>query len=133
MEDFRDLKDLSEEELKLLAQDIREYIIDVTSKNGGHIGPSLGVVELTIALLRAFNPEVDRIIWDIGHQAYSYKILTGRKEQFKTLRQYGGISGFLKIKESPYDHFGAGHSSTSISAALGMRVAKDLLKKRATR
>jgi len=79
--------------------------------------------------LRAFNPEVDRIIWDIGHQAYSYKILTGRKEQFKTLRQYGGISGFLKIKESPYDHFGAGHSSTSISAALGMRVAKDLLKK----
>jgi len=129
VEDFRDLKDLSEEELKLLAQDIREYIIDVTSKNGGHIGPSLGVVELTIALLRAFNPEVDRIIWDIGHQAYSYKILTGRKEQFKTLRQYGGISGFLKIKESPYDHFGAGHSSTSISAALGMRVAKDLLKK----
>jgi len=129
VEDFRDLKDLSEEELKLLAQDIREYIIDVTSKNGGHIGPSLGVVELTIALLRAFNPEVDRIIWDIGHQAYSYKILTGRKEQFKTLRQYGGISGFLKIKESPYDHFGAGHSSKSISAALGMRVAKDLLKK----
>lgn len=79
--------------------------------------------------MRAFNPEVDRIIWDIGHQAYSYKILTGRKEQFKTLRQYGGISGFLKIKESPYDHFGAGHSSTSISAALGMRVAKDLLKR----
>jgi 1-deoxy-D-xylulose-5-phosphate synthase len=129
IEDFKDLKNLSEEELKLLAQDIREYIIDVTSKNGGHIGPSLGVVELTIALLRSFNPEIDRIIWDIGHQAYSYKILTGRKESFKTLRQYGGISGFLKIKESPFDHFGAGHSSTSISAALGMRVAKDILKK----
>ncbi|WP_457644227.1 1-deoxy-D-xylulose-5-phosphate synthase [Persephonella sp.] len=129
IQDFRDLRDLSEEELNLLAQDIREYIIDVTSKNGGHIGPSLGVVELTIALLRTFDPEIDRIIWDIGHQAYSYKILTGRKEQFKTIRQYGGISGFLKIKESPYDHFGAGHSSTSISAALGMRVAKDLLNR----
>ncbi|WP_457621147.1 1-deoxy-D-xylulose-5-phosphate synthase [Persephonella sp.] len=129
IQDFRDLRNLSEEELNLLAQDIREYIIDVTSKNGGHIGPSLGVVELTIALLRTFDPEIDRIIWDIGHQAYSYKILTGRKEQFKTIRQYGGISGFLKIKESPYDHFGAGHSSTSISAALGMRVAKDLLNR----
>ncbi|WP_456401882.1 1-deoxy-D-xylulose-5-phosphate synthase [Persephonella sp.] len=125
---YKDLLNLSEEELKDLSDDVREYIIDVTSKNGGHIGPSLGVVELTIAILRTFDPEVDRIIWDIGHQAYAYKILTDRKEKFKTLRQYGGISGFLKIKESPYDHFGAGHSSTSISAALGMRVAKDLLK-----
>jgi len=127
--DYRSLKSLSYEELEKLANDIREYIIDITSKTGGHIGPSLGVVELTIALLRIFDPMVDRIVWDIGHQAYSYKILTGRKEQFKTLRQYKGISGFLKIKESPqYDHFGAGHSSTSISAALGMRVAKDLLE-----
>ena len=127
---YKDLKNLSYSQLESLASDIREYIIDITSKNGGHIGPSLGVVELTLALLRIFDPEIDRIVWDIGHQAYAYKILTDRKEQFKTLRQYKGISGFLKIKESPkYDHFGAGHSSTSISAALGMRVGKDLLKK----
>ncbi len=127
---YKDLKTLSYDQLRDLATDIREYIIDITSKNGGHIGPSLGVVELTLALLRVFDPEVDRIVWDIGHQAYAYKILTDRKEQFKTLRQYKGISGFLKIKESPkYDHFGAGHSSTSISATLGMRIGKDLLKK----
>ncbi len=129
IKDYKDLKNLSKEEIERLTQEIRDYIIDVTSKNGGHIGPSLGVVELTIALLMAFDPEIDRIVWDIGHQAYAYKILTGRKEQFKTLRQYKGISGFLKRKESPYDHFGAGHSSTSISASLGMRVAKDILKK----
>lgn len=127
--DYKDLPKLSKEEIKELAEDIRTYIIDVTSKNGGHIGPSLGVVELTIALLMAFDLEEDRIIWDVGHQAYPYKILTGRKEQFKTLRQYKGLSGFTKRKESKYDPFGAGHSSTSISAALGFRVAKDLLKK----
>ncbi len=126
--DYRDLHKLSKDEIKKLTDEIREYIIDVTSKNGGHIGPSLGVVELTIALLMAFDPEKDRIVWDIGHQAYAYKILTGRKEAFKTLRQYKGISGFLKRKESKYDHFGAGHSSTSISAALGMRAGKDILK-----
>lgn len=127
---YKDIKTLSYDQLRELATDIREYIIDITSKNGGHIGPSLGVVELTLALLRVFDPEVDRIVWDIGHQAYAYKILTNRKEQFKTLRQYKGISGFLKIKESPkYDHFGAGHSSTSISATLGMRIGKELLKK----
>ena len=124
--DYKDLKSLSKEEIETLANEIREYIIDTTSKTGGHIGPSLGTVELTIALLKVFDPEIDRIVWDIGHQAYPYKILTGRKEQFKTLRQYGGISGFLKRTESKYDHFGAGHSSTSISAALGMRIAKDL-------
>ena len=129
VKDYKDLKKLSEEDLDILISEIRDYIIDVTSKNGGHIGPSLGVVELTIALLKVFDPEVDRIVWDIGHQAYSWKILTGRKEQFRTLRQYGGISGFLKRTESKYDHFGAGHSSTSISASLGMRKAKDLLKK----
>ncbi|WP_297456908.1 1-deoxy-D-xylulose-5-phosphate synthase [Persephonella sp.] len=126
--DYKDLKNLSDEEIKSLIEEIRDYIIEVTSRNGGHIGPSLGVVELTVALLKVFNPEMDRIVWDIGHQAYSWKILTGRKEQFKTLRQYKGISGFLKRTESPYDHFGAGHSSTSISAALGMRMAKDLKK-----
>ncbi len=127
--DYKDLHNLSKEEIKQLSEDIRTYIIDVTSKNGGHIGPSLGVVELTIALLMAFDPEEDRIIWDVGHQAYPYKILTERKEQFKTLRQYKGLSGFTKRKESKYDPFGAGHSSTSISAALGFRKAKDLLNK----
>ncbi len=124
--DYKDLKLLSKDEIELLSEDIRNYIIDVTSRNGGHIGPSLGVVELTIALLLSFDPEKDRIVWDIGHQSYAYKILTGRKELFKTLRQYKGISGFTKRKESKYDHFGAGHSSTSISAALGMRIGKDI-------
>ncbi|RMD46312.1 MAG: 1-deoxy-D-xylulose-5-phosphate synthase, partial [Aquificota bacterium] len=130
IKDYKDLDKLSKEEIKILASEIREYIIEITSKNGGHIGPSLGVVELTIALLMAFDPEIDRVVWDIGHQAYPWKVLTGRKEQFKTLRQYKGISGFLKRSESKYDHFGAGHSSTSISAALGMRVGKDLRKEK---
>ena len=120
------LKYMSYEELKELSQEVRDYIIQVTSKNGGHVGPSLGVVELTIALLRVFNPPKDVIVWDIGHQGYPWKILTDRKEEFQTLRQYKGISGFLRREESPYDAFGAGHSSTSISAALGFRVAKDL-------
>lgn len=128
IEDYRELKALSKEDLRLLCEEIREYIIDVTSVNGGHIGPSLGTVELTVALLMAFDPAKDRIVWDVGHQTYAYKILTGRKDQFPTLRQYGGISGFPKIKESKYDHFGTGHSSTSISAALGFRVGKDLKK-----
>ncbi|WP_297887536.1 1-deoxy-D-xylulose-5-phosphate synthase [Sulfurihydrogenibium sp.] len=123
---YKDLKNLSKEEIKDLCQEIRDYIIEVTSLNGGHIGPSLGTVELTVALLMAFDPERDKIVWDVGHQTYAYKILTDRKEQFRTLRQYKGISGFSKIKESKYDHFGTGHSSTSISATLGMRVGKDL-------
>ncbi len=122
----QDLKNLSEEELKKLAQEVRDYIIEVTSKNGGHVGPGLGVVELTIALLRVFEPPKDVIVWDIGHQGYPWKILTDRKEKFPTLRQYGGIAGFLRREESPYDTFGAGHSSTSISSALGFRVGKDL-------
>lgn len=120
------LKYMSYEELEELAQEVRDYIIQVTSKNGGHVGPSLGVVELTIALLRVFNPPKDIIVWDIGHQGYPWKILTDRKEEFQTLRQFKGISGFLRRDESPYDAFGAGHSSTSISAALGFRIAKDL-------
>ncbi len=120
------IKELSYEELEKLAQEVRDYIIEVTSKNGGHVGPGLGVVELTIALLRVFDPPKDTIVWDIGHQGYPWKILTDRKEKFPTLRQYGGIAGFLRREESPYDAFGAGHSSTSISAALGFRVAKDL-------
>ncbi|HIP42637.1 MAG TPA: 1-deoxy-D-xylulose-5-phosphate synthase [Aquifex aeolicus] len=121
-----DLKDLDYETLQKLADEVRDYIIQVTSKNGGHVGPSLGVVELTIALLRVFNPPEDIIVWDIGHQGYPWKILTDRKEQFPTLRQYKGISGFLRREESIYDAFGAGHSSTSISAALGFRLGKDL-------
>nr|WP_148205408.1 1-deoxy-D-xylulose-5-phosphate synthase [Sulfurihydrogenibium azorense] len=126
IKNYKDLKNLTKEEITDLCQDIRDYIIEVTSINGGHIGPSLGTVELTVALLMAFDPEKDKIVWDVGHQTYAYKILTDRKESFKTLRQYKGISGFSKIKESKYDHFGTGHSSTSISAALGMRVGKDL-------
>jgi 1-deoxy-D-xylulose-5-phosphate synthase len=122
----KDLKKMSREEIDRLAREVRDYIIEVTSKNGGHVGPGLGVVELTIALLRVFEPPRDTIVWDIGHQGYPWKILTDRKESFHTLRQYGGIAGFLRREESPYDAFGAGHSSTSISAALGFRIAKDL-------
>ncbi len=121
-----DLRTMSYEDLEVLASEIRDYIIQVTSKNGGHVGPGLGVVELTIALLRVFDPPRDTIVWDIGHQGYPWKILTDRKEKFPTLRQFEGIAGFLRREESPYDAFGAGHSSTSISAALGFRVAKDL-------
>ena len=121
-----DLKKLSINELSKLAEEVRDYIIQVTSRNGGHVGPSLGAVELTIALLRIFDPPRDVIIWDIGHQAYPWKILTDRKEEFVTLRQHGGIAGFLRREESSYDFFGAGHSSTSISSALGFRMGKDL-------
>jgi len=120
-----DLKDLKMEELNNLASEIRERILDVVSKNGGHCAPNLGVVELTIALLKVFNPPRDRIIWDVSHQTYGYKLLTGRNEGFETLRQFGGISGFLKRDESIYDAFGAGHASTSLSAALGFAMARD--------
>ena len=121
-----DLKKLSVEELKQLAEEVREFIIEVVDKTGGHLASSLGVVELTIALLKVFSPPKDEIVWDVGHQSYPYKILTDRKERFHTLRQFGGISGFPSIKESPYDAFGTGHSSTSISAALGIRIGKKL-------
>lgn len=121
-----DLKALSNEQLKILAGELREFIIDVVSKNGGHLASSLGVVELTIVLHKIFNCPEDKIIWDVGHQAYAHKILTGRKPLFHTLRQYKGISGFPNIFESKFDAFGTGHSSTSISAALGFVKAKDL-------
>ncbi len=121
-----DLKKLSTEELKKLAEEVRQFIISVVEKTGGHLASSLGVVELTIALLKVFSPPKDEIVWDVGHQSYPYKILTDRKEKFHTLRQFGGISGFPSIKESIYDAFGVGHSSTSISAALGIKVAKRL-------
>ena len=122
----QDLKCLDFEDLKRLAEEVRRYIIEVTSRTGGHVGPSLGTVELTIALLKVFNPPQDAVVWDVGHQTYAWKILTDRKEKFPTLRQYGGISGFTKRGESPYDAFTVGHSSTSISAALGIRKGKDL-------
>lgn len=121
-----DLKMLTLDEMKLLACEIRQLIIDVVSKNGGHLAPNLGVVELTLALHKVFTTPKDKIIWDVGHQSYIHKILTGRKDQFPTLRQYKGLSGFPKRKESEHDAFGTGHSSTSISAALGMAVARDL-------
>ncbi|GIM50857.1 1-deoxy-D-xylulose-5-phosphate synthase [Capnocytophaga stomatis] len=121
-----DLRKIPKEELPFLAKEVREFIIDVVSGKGGHLGASLGVVELTIALHYVFNTPDDKLIWDVGHQAYAHKILTDRKKQFHTNRELGGISGFPKIDESPYDTFGTGHSSTSISAILGMAMAATL-------
>ncbi len=122
--------ELSLSEKEMLATELRQTIIRTVSANGGHLAPSLGVVELTLALLSVFNPEDDRLVWDVGHQSYAWKLLTGRSENFHTLRQLGGISGFPKIEESPFDHFGVGHSSTSVSAALGMAMARDLAGKK---
>jgi len=121
-----DLRGLPPEELPALADELRQEIINVVSKTGGHLAPSLGVVDLTIALHYAFDTPTDKIVWDVGHQAYAHKILTGRRERFPTLRQHGGISGFPKREESPYDNFDVGHASTSISAALGMVAARDI-------
>ncbi len=121
-----DLKKLSQLELLSLANELRQFIIDVVSCNPGHLGANLGVIELTIALHYVYNTPFDKIIWDVGHQAYAHKILTGRKDVFHTNRKKGGISGFPTPKESPYDSFGVGHSSTSISAALGMAIADQL-------
>ncbi|MBQ7457010.1 MAG: 1-deoxy-D-xylulose-5-phosphate synthase [Desulfovibrio sp.] len=121
-----DLKSFAESDLCQLANELRERIVDVVSQNGGHLAPSLGVVELTLGLLSVFDVERDRLIWDVGHQCYAYKLLTGRRDRFATLRTLGGISGFPRRDESPYDHFGVGHSSTSISAGLGMAMARDL-------
>lgn len=121
-----DVKKLPAAALPELCAEVRQRIVDVTLKNGGHMASSLGAVELCVALLRVFDPARDRIVFDVGHQAYAWKILTGRNERFDTLRREGGLSGFLRRGESPYDHFGAGHSSTSLSAALGFAVARDL-------
>ncbi len=123
-----DLKALSLPQLKQLAEEVRSLIIETVSKNGGHLAPNLGVVELTIALHYVFASPKDKIIWDVGHQSYTHKILTGRKAQFPTLRTFGGLSGFPKREESPHDVFDTGHSGTSISAGLGIAVAKDLKK-----
>ncbi len=130
IESPNDLKELTLEQLVLLSKELRSELIDIVSKTGGHLGAGLGVIELTIALHYVFNTPDDKLIWDVGHQTYPHKILTGRRKKMNSLRQKGGISGFLKRSESIYDHFGAGHSSTSISAALGMAVARDKLKKK---
>ncbi len=124
-----DLRNLKENELPLLARELREELINIVSKTGGHLGAGLGVIELTIALHYIFETPDDRIIWDVGHQSYPHKILTGRRKLMKTLRKGGGISGFTKRSESIYDPFGAAHSSTSISSGLGMSVARDIEKK----
>ena len=123
-----DLRKLNQSQLVQVCNELRQYIIDIVSVNGGHFGASLGVVELTVALHYAFNTPTDQLVWDVGHQAYGHKILTGRRNVFHTNRIYEGISGFPKRSESPYDTFGVGHSSTSISAALGMAVASRLKK-----
>jgi 1-deoxy-D-xylulose-5-phosphate synthase len=122
----KDLKSLSYDELNQLASEIRQLIIEVISQQGGHLASSLGAVELALALHLTFNAPQDKIIWDVGHQSYTHKIITGRREQFSTIRQQGGLSGFPRRAESVYDAFGTGHSSTSISAALGMAKARDL-------
>lgn len=123
-----DLKKLKPEQLPELANEVRRFLLETVSVTGGHLGSNLGTVELTIALLYCFDSPNDKIVWDVGHQAYTYKILTGRRDRFQTLRQYKGLSGFPKRSESEHDAFGVGHSSTSISAALGMAAAADLDK-----
>ncbi len=121
-----ELQDMDLQSLEALGEEVRARIIEVVSKNGGHLAPSLGVVELTLALLHCFDADKDKFVWDVGHQSYAWKLLTGRAEAFSTLRTLGGLSGFPKVSESPYDHFGVGHASTSISAGLGMAMARDL-------
>ena len=121
-----DIKSLNQNSLKQLSSEIRELIIKEVTETGGHLASNLGVVELTIALHRVFDSPRDKLVWDVGHQCYTHKLLTGRKELFHSLRQYQGISGFTDRDESPHDAFGAGHGGTSISAALGMALARDL-------
>jgi 1-deoxy-D-xylulose-5-phosphate synthase len=121
-----DIRCLGIEDLNALAGEIRQEMLEVVSRNGGHLAPSLGTVELTLAIHYVFDTPRDKVVWDVGHQAYAHKIITGRREAFHTLRKMGGISGFPKRKESAYDVFGAGHSSTSISAASGIADARCL-------
>ncbi len=120
-----ELHGLSSSELEDVARQIREKHLKTVSTSGGHLGPGLGVVELTLALYQTLDLDHDRVVWDVGHQAYIHNILTGRRDKMSTIRQSGGLSGFTKRAESPHDAFGAGHSSTSISAALGMAVGRD--------
>ena len=125
-----EIQNLNLQELTQLAEECRQRIIEVTSRRGGHLASSLGTVEITVALLKNFNFNIDRIVWDVGHQGYAYKILTGRNEKFDSLGKAGGIKKFLSRDESSFDHFGAGHASTSISAALGMAIGRDLQQKK---
>src|SRR3989442_10827744 len=120
-----DLRRLQPDELQTVAEEIRQTIRETMSRVGGHTGASLGAVELAVALHYAFDTPRDRLVWDVGHQAYAHKILTGRRDLLPTIKQYGGLSGFLRRDESEFDTFGAGHASTSISAALGMACARD--------
>src|SRR6187551_1340646 len=120
-----DLRRLPVENLQEVADEVRQFIIDTCSRVGGHTGASLGAVELAVAMHYAFDTPRDRLVWDVGHQAYAHKILTGRRDELPTIKQYGGLSGFLRRDESEYDTFGAGHASTSLSAALGMAIARD--------
>lgn len=122
----REIRTMTYSQLQELAKELRSEIIATVSRNGGHLASNLGVVELTLAIHRVFNSPIDQIVWDVGHQSYVHKIITGRRDDFRTLRQFGGISGFPKPAESPHDAFGTGHSSTSISAALGLAIARDL-------
>ena len=117
--DPSDLRKLSREELPLIAEELRQFIVESVSKTGGHFSSNLGAVELTVALHYVFNTPEDRLVWDVGHQSYPHKILTGRRERMHSLRQFSGLSGFPRRAESHYDTFGTGHSSTSISAAIG--------------
>ena len=121
-----DIKKLSDSELDILAEEIREFLIESISKTGGHLASNLGVVELTMALHLSLNLPKDKIVWDVGHHSYTHKILTGRREGFASLRQYGGMSGFPKVVESDCDCFNTGHSSTSISAGLGLAQAREI-------
>src|SRR5690349_24353161 len=122
-----DVKRLGRDQLQPLADEVRRRLIDVVSRTGGHIGAGLGVVELTVALAYCFESPRDKVVWDVGHQGYPWKILTGRNERLPTLRQPGGLSGFLRRSESPHDQFGAGHAGTGLSAAYGIAAARDLV------
>ena len=124
----KDLKTFSDKQLKIICKELRNEVVDAVSVTGGHLGAGLGVVELTVAIHSIFNTPKDKLIWDVGHQCYPHKVITGRRDKIRTIRQPGGLYGFTKRSESEYDPFGAAHSSTSISAGLGMAVARDLKK-----
>src|SRR5246127_2970856 len=126
MDEPKHVKTLTLEQLRHLAEEIRYELITVLSKNGGHLGPNLGVVELTLALHRVFETPKDKFVWDVSHQVYVHKLLTGRRDRFHTIRTTDGLNGFALRTESPHDCYGAGHAGTALSAALGMAVARDL-------
>ena len=124
----KDLRKLNDKQLKTVCKELRDEVVDAVSVTGGHLGAGLGVVELTVAIHSVFNTPNDKLIWDVGHQCYPHKVITGRRDKIRTIRQPGGLYGFTKRSESEFDPFGAAHSSTSISAGLGMAVARDLKK-----